>query len=77
MIINLELCKQVIFLPILQLFGPRWNPNIPRFAANLGFSPLEPVKASESQKIASHTLNKIPNPLVTEVSMIFLNKIFH
>ena len=29
----------------MQLFGPRWNPNIPRFAANLGFAPLEPVKA--------------------------------
>ncbi|XP_011163773.2 aftiphilin isoform X2 [Solenopsis invicta] len=28
------------------LFGPRWNPNIPRFAANLGFTPLEPIKAS-------------------------------
>ncbi|KAJ8674309.1 hypothetical protein QAD02_005571 [Eretmocerus hayati] len=34
------------------LFGPRWNPNIPRFAANLGFSPLEPVRAStEAQQI--------------------------
>ncbi|XP_071572063.1 uncharacterized protein Afti isoform X2 [Temnothorax nylanderi] len=28
------------------LFGPRWNPNIPRFAANLGFTPLEPIKAT-------------------------------
>ena len=27
------------------LFGPRWNPNVPRFAANLGFTPLEPIKA--------------------------------
>ncbi|KAK7870670.1 hypothetical protein R5R35_009839 [Gryllus longicercus] len=28
------------------LFGPRWNASVPRFAANLGFSPLEPVRAS-------------------------------
>ncbi|KAG8233755.1 hypothetical protein J437_LFUL003825 [Ladona fulva] len=29
------------------LFGPRWNStSVPRFAANLGFDPLEPVKAS-------------------------------
>ncbi|XP_076636552.1 aftiphilin isoform X1 [Colletes latitarsis] len=28
------------------LFGPRWNPNVPRFAANLGFTPLEPIKAT-------------------------------
>ncbi|XP_014473271.1 PREDICTED: uncharacterized protein LOC106743680 isoform X2 [Dinoponera quadriceps] len=33
------------------LFGPRWNPNVPRFAANLGFTPLEPIKANaESQQ---------------------------
>ncbi|XP_017875989.1 aftiphilin isoform X2 [Ceratina calcarata] len=36
------------------LFGPRWNPNVPRFAANLGFTPLEPIKAMpESQPTAS------------------------
>ncbi|XP_034945172.1 aftiphilin isoform X2 [Chelonus insularis] len=36
------------------LFGPRWNPNIPRFAANLGFAPLEPMKASlETQQAVS------------------------
>ncbi|GFG37227.1 hypothetical protein Cfor_08714, partial [Coptotermes formosanus] len=28
------------------LFGPRWNSSVPRFAANLGFSPLEPMQAS-------------------------------
>ncbi|XP_015173776.1 PREDICTED: aftiphilin [Polistes dominula] len=28
------------------LFGPRWNSSVPRFAANLGFTPLEPIKAS-------------------------------
>ncbi|XP_020283951.1 aftiphilin isoform X2 [Pseudomyrmex gracilis] len=41
------------------LFGPRWNPNIPRFAANLGFTPLEPIKATEpSQSSASSSANK-------------------
>jgi len=30
------------------LFGPRWNSSVPRFAANLGFSPLEPMQASRS-----------------------------
>lgn len=28
------------------LFGPRWNSEVPRFASNLGFSPLVPQKAS-------------------------------
>ncbi|XP_012285734.1 aftiphilin isoform X2 [Orussus abietinus] len=37
------------------LFGPRWNPNIPRFAANLGFSPLEPVKASTTTELQPST----------------------
>ncbi|KAJ9582842.1 hypothetical protein L9F63_022801 [Diploptera punctata] len=30
------------------LFGARWNTSVPRFAANLGFSPLEPVRANRS-----------------------------
>jgi hypothetical protein len=33
---------------LFQLFGPRWNTLVPRFAANLGFSPLEPIRASQS-----------------------------
>ncbi|XP_033216473.1 uncharacterized protein LOC117172541 isoform X2 [Belonocnema kinseyi] len=37
------------------LFGPRWNPKIPRFAANLGFSPLEPMKASNDFQQMSTT----------------------
>ncbi|XP_051170376.1 aftiphilin isoform X2 [Leptopilina boulardi] len=49
------------------LFGPRWNPNIPRFAANLGFSPLEPVKAhNDSQQICSSNLGKTKNVTFTE-----------
>lgn len=43
------------------LFGPRWNPNVPRFAANLGFTPLEPIKAIiDPQPVALSNTNKIP-----------------
>ncbi|XP_063230875.1 aftiphilin isoform X2 [Bacillus rossius redtenbacheri] len=37
----------------IQLFGPRWNVSVPRFAANLGLSPLEPVRASNTVSTAS------------------------
>ncbi|XP_015430466.1 PREDICTED: aftiphilin [Dufourea novaeangliae] len=37
------------------LFGPRWNPNVPRFAANLGFTPLEPIKATVDAQPATAT----------------------
>ncbi|XP_055543408.1 mucin-2 isoform X1 [Wyeomyia smithii] len=30
------------------LFGPKWNSSMPRFAANLSFSPLEPMKPTTS-----------------------------
>ncbi|XP_011864559.1 PREDICTED: aftiphilin isoform X2 [Vollenhovia emeryi] len=41
------------------LFGPRWNPNIPRFAANLGFTPLEPIKATaELQQSSATSISK-------------------
>ncbi|XP_019561249.3 mucin-5AC isoform X1 [Aedes albopictus] len=30
------------------LFGPKWNSSMPRFAANLSFSPLEPMKPVSS-----------------------------
>ncbi|XP_014232153.1 asparagine-rich protein isoform X2 [Trichogramma pretiosum] len=48
------------------LFGPRWNPNIPRFAANLGFSPLEPVKASSIDAQPTASSSKSQNILDTE-----------
>ncbi|XP_012542343.1 aftiphilin isoform X2 [Monomorium pharaonis] len=42
------------------LFGPRWNPNIPRFAANLGFTPLEPIKATaEPQQSSAASISKM------------------
>ncbi|XP_034184705.2 aftiphilin isoform X1 [Osmia lignaria lignaria] len=41
------------------LFGPRWNPNVPRFAANLGFTPLEPIKATtDIQSATTSNINK-------------------
>ncbi|CAK9826656.1 AFTPH [Anthophora retusa] len=41
------------------LFGPRWNPNVPRFAANLGFTPLEPIKATaDPQPATTSNTNK-------------------
>lgn len=53
----------------LQLFGPRWNPNVPRFAANLGFTPLEPIKAIiDPQPVALSNTNKIPASNNSEVS---------
>ncbi|XP_066593877.1 aftiphilin isoform X2 [Prorops nasuta] len=49
------------------LFGPRWNPNIPRFAANLGYTPLEPVKAnSDIQSVIVPTANKNQSPTSLE-----------
>ncbi|KAK0084151.1 hypothetical protein PV325_007528 [Microctonus aethiopoides] len=49
------------------LFGPKWNPNVPRFAANLGCSPLEPMKApSEAQQLFTTNSVKQSNSLTTE-----------
>ncbi|KAG7202770.1 hypothetical protein KM043_009938 [Ampulex compressa] len=49
------------------LFGPRWNPNVPRFAANLGFTPLEPVKAStDYQQTSASTSNKTQGPTCSD-----------
>lgn len=45
-----------------QLFGPRWSSEVPRFASNLGFSPLVPQKASSSNDTPSISL-----PTVTTV----------
>lgn len=62
---------------LLQLFGPRWNPNIPRFAANLGFTPLEPVKASaDSQPTTASTSNKVQNLAASEVRNFYRRNLF-
>ncbi|XP_067012548.2 aftiphilin [Anabrus simplex] len=45
------------------LFGPRWNMSVPRFAANLGFSPLEPVRASQgSSAVQAPVIEATPPP---------------
>ncbi|OAD52504.1 Aftiphilin [Eufriesea mexicana] len=49
------------------LFGPRWNPNVPRFAANLGFTPLEPIKATnDMQPVVSLSTNKTQTSINSE-----------
>ncbi|EEB13382.1 conserved hypothetical protein [Pediculus humanus corporis] len=39
-------------------FGAKWNLCVPRFAANLGVNPLEPVKANENSKFAQSNFPK-------------------
>nr|CAD7595536.1 unnamed protein product [Timema genevievae] len=49
------------------LFGARWNVSMPRYAANLGLSPLEPVRASEGPPIAPTgqiAATKLEDPVV-------------
>ncbi|KAL0133112.1 hypothetical protein PUN28_000705 [Cardiocondyla obscurior] len=48
------------------LFGPRWNPNIPRFAANLGFTPLEPVKATAELQLSATNTCKIQGTVCSD-----------
>nr|CAD7458788.1 unnamed protein product [Timema tahoe] len=55
------------FVVIFQLFGARWNVSMPRYAANLGLSPLEPVRASEGPPIAPTgqiVATKLEDPVV-------------
>ncbi|XP_049788658.1 aftiphilin isoform X1 [Schistocerca nitens] len=50
------------------LFGPRWNASVPRFAANLGFSPLEPVRASSISSPVSPSAK--PDPQTSAVETV-------
>lgn len=43
----------------LQLFGPKWNSSMPRFAANLSFSPLEPMKPVSSSSANSSSSSTV------------------
>lgn len=36
------------FVFVLQLYREKWNSSAPKFAANLGLSPLEPMKVASS-----------------------------
>lgn len=47
------------FLNVLQLFGPRWSSEVPRFASNLGFSPLVPQKASSQNNVPAENETSI------------------
>ncbi|XP_075223022.1 uncharacterized protein LOC142325318 isoform X2 [Lycorma delicatula] len=49
------------------LFGPHWNANVPRFAANLGSNPLQPIKAVEIQPVNSSSPVPPPNEEVAAV----------
>lgn len=42
----------------MKLYGGKWNSSMPRFAANLGFSPLQPMKPGAG---ASSTSSSEPN----------------
>lgn len=48
-----------------QLFGPRWNSEVPRFASNLGFTPLVPQKAAE--KSPQNEFPDLPSEICPEV----------
>lgn len=41
------------------LFGPKWNSSMPRFAANLSFSPLEPMKPVSSSSANSSSSSTV------------------
>jgi len=44
-----------------QLYGASWNQKVPKFAANMSDSPLEPLKASNN------------NTIDTKISQFFSN----
>ncbi|XP_039446607.1 uncharacterized protein LOC120426006 isoform X2 [Culex pipiens pallens] len=48
------------------LFGPKWNSSMPRFAANLSFSPLEPIKPTSQAPPGSSA----PPPTIAAASNI-------
>ncbi|KAL9693979.1 hypothetical protein quinque_013264 [Culex quinquefasciatus] len=48
------------------LFGPKWNSSMPRFAANLSFSPLEPIKPTSQAPPGSSA----PPPAIAAASNI-------
>lgn len=38
-----------------QLHGTKWNSDVPRFAANLGFSPLQPMRPASNGGVLKPT----------------------
>lgn len=57
--------KQLIVVRLFQLYGEKWNSLAPKFAANLGLSPLEPMKIPSSSSHdgdikATKTIPEVP-----------------
>ncbi|KAF5292934.1 hypothetical protein FQA39_LY13814 [Lamprigera yunnana] len=58
-------CSQNFLLQALNidsrniLYGPRWNETMPRYAATLGFAPLEPMKSDGNNKTNSEASSHI------------------
>ncbi|XP_065077799.1 mucin-2 [Ochlerotatus camptorhynchus] len=52
------------------LFGPKWNSSMPRFAANLSFSPLEPIKpvAASSSNINNNNNSSSSSAAIANTS---------
>nr|XP_023021282.1 uncharacterized protein LOC111509715 [Leptinotarsa decemlineata] len=44
------------------LYGPSWNPSMPRFAANLGLQPLEPIRTEQPTSSILKPSPSIPQP---------------
>lgn len=45
---------------IFQLYGPRWNSMMPKFASNLGYTPLEPQKSEVIPVQPNNSNNEVP-----------------
>lgn len=48
-------------LYILQLFGPKWSYNMPKYAANLSVAPLQPQKQSTPSGLSQSEVNSEKN----------------
>ncbi|XP_076268511.1 aftiphilin isoform X2 [Rhynchophorus ferrugineus] len=47
------------------LYGPGWNPSMPRFAANLSLTPLEPIKSETPASLPKNEMH-LQNPSTDE-----------
>lgn len=56
--------RLIIACTHFQLYGPSWNPSIPRFAANLSQEPLEPIKTETAGILQGDS----PNPTCQQVA---------
>ena len=49
---------------LFKLFGENWNPSLPRFAANLSFNPLKPMKPIQAGNITSDITSTLESSTV-------------